>query len=391
MRSFLTVCGASALAVLIFVAGWGIGSGRISLSTIRTLNANIAGPDYDEVNELYKALSANYDGKLTSQQLTEGILKGLASAPGDPYTEYFTAQDAEDFTASLNGTITGIGAQLGKNADGNIEVIAPIDGSPAAAAGLRPRDVIAKVGNDSTAGWSVDEAVTKIRGDKGTKVILTIVRGSDSPFLVTLTRDTITVPSVESEVLTGNIGYIRISQFAESTGTLAQAAAQKMVKAGVKGIILDLRDNGGGYVDAAKVVASLWLPKGTLIYQEKRQDGTVVDTGYASGDNPLLHYKTVVLINGGTASASEIVTGALHDNKAATVIGETSYGKGVVQNVISLSGGAELKVTVASWYRPNGKNINKKGIDPDKTVPLSLDDYKANRDPQKDAAIKTLQ
>lgn len=384
------VAGGLALASLVFTAGWGIGSGRITIGSIETLSPAPSSIDYSKVDEVYKTLVKNFDGDLTSEQLTDGMMKGLAEATNDPYTEYFNAKDAEAFNSSLNGTITGIGAQLGKTSDGNIEIISPVDGSPALHAGLKSHDIIAEVNKESTAGWSVDKAVSKIRGDKGTSVTLTVIRDGQQPFSVAITRDIITVPSVESEILPGNIGYLRISQFANNTGSLARQEAEKLTNAKVKGIILDLRDNGGGYVNASSEVASLWLDKGSLIYTEKRKNGDVLATGYASGDNILKGYKTIVLINGGSASASEILAGALMDNKSAVTLGEKSYGKGVVQNVIQLGGGAELKVTIASWYRPNGQSIDKKGISPDKAAPLDINGLKAGQDSQKNAAINEL-
>ena len=205
-----------------------------------------------------------------------------------------------------------------------------------------------------------------------------------------ITRDDIIVPSVSSKILSGNIGYMQINQFSDDTSNLAQQAAQKFQQAHVKGVILDLRGNPGGLVDAAVNVSSLWLPEGKTIMQQK--SGNIVTQTYNSSGNDLLKgIPTVVLINAGSASAAEITTGALHDNNAAYVIGTKSYGKGVVQQVDNLAGGAELKVTVASWYRPNGQDINHKGITPDNTVNISDAQIKASQDPQEDVAIQYLE
>lgn len=391
LKKFYKIAGVSFVAILLFLSGWAIGNGRITLSSVKNLNNNVSSaPDYSEVTEAYNLLRTKYDGTLTEEQLVNGMMSGLAQSTGDPYTEFFSGKEATEFNEQLSGKIIGIGAQLGKSDDGYIEVIAPISGSPAEKAGIRSKDIIAAVNGDSTAGWQVDKAVSKIRGDKGTTVELTVIRGeAQEPLKISIVRDEITVPSVESEILPGNIGYMKINQFSENTASLSKEAAKKFTDAKVDKIILDVRDNPGGYVDQAVDVASLWLPKNKLILQEKR-GGKVISSEYSTGVNPLQGIDTVVLINGGSASASEIVAGALKDNSAAAIVGEKSYGKGSVQEPINLDNGALLKVTIAKWYRPNGKNINKVGITPDKTVEMTQEDYTANRDPQKDAAITEL-
>jgi carboxyl-terminal processing protease len=205
----------------------------------------------------------------------------------------------------------------------------------------------------------------------------------------TLTRADIKVPSVKSEILDGNIGYMQITQFSDDTATLAQQAAANFKDKQVKGVILDMRGNPGGLLDGAVEVSSLWLPSDKTVLQEKR-GGQVVHTYKSNGNNVLQGMPTVVLINDGSASAAEITAGALHDNKVATLMGIKSFGKGSVQQVQPLSSGAEMKVTIARWYRPNGQNIDKKGIKPDKEVKLSNDDFTHGRDPQKDAALNAL-
>lgn len=379
--------GAGALvALFIFTLGVNVGNGQISFGQTAGSTGLPASLNYASVNEVYNALKANYDGKLTESQVLDGIKKGLAESTNDPYTEYFNAKDAEALNKELDGSFSGIGAQLGQDSDKNLEVIAPIDGAPAAKAGLKAHDIITSIDNESTSGMSVDTAVSKIRGKKGSTVTLQVLRDKTQNLTFNITRDDITVPSVTSTILDGNIGYMTISQFTENTSDLATKAAQDFKDKNVKGVILDLRDNPGGLLDAAVDVSSLWLPQGQTVLQEKRGN-TVVDTYKASGTDILKGIPTTVLINGGSASASEITAGALHDNGAAQLIGEKSYGKGVVQQIVNLSAGAELKVTIASWYRPNGQNINKKGINPDQEVKLSDNDAKAGNDTQKTAAI----
>lgn len=381
------------VVVLVFVLGINVGSGRISirrggLGPTSSNNGLPADLDYAQVEQLYDALKSNYDGKLTQDDLLNGLKSGLAAAAGDPYTEYLNKKDAQDFDNQLSGTFSGIGAELGKQ-NNAIVVISPIAGFPAQKAGLRPQDVIIKINGETAYNLSVSQAVSKIRGDKGTKVKLTIVRGGAEELDFEITRDSITIPSVSSEILNGNIGYMKVSRYGEDTAELARQSALKFKAAGVRGVILDVRSNPGGLLDAAVDVSSLWLPSGKLILQEKR-DGQVVKEYKASGRLVLEGVPTVILVDEGSASASEITAGALHDNGAARLIGKKTFGKGSVQQLESLVGGGILKVTIARWYTPAGKNIDKEGIEPDQLVNRTDADYSAGKDPQKDAALAWL-
>lgn len=282
-----------------------------------------------------------------------------------------------------------MGAELGTNPQGDLIVVAPIDGFPAAKAGLRPQDVIVAIDDKPTTGMTVEEAVTNIRGKKGTDVTLRIIRDKKEDLTFKITRDDIKIKSVKWQAMDNGIGYMEINQFSEDTADLARQAAQEFKSKGVKGVVLDLRGNPGGLVTAATSVSSLWLPEGKTILQERRGK-TAVSTDLANGNALLKGVPTVVLIDAGSASASEITAGALKDNGAATILGVKSFGKGSVQQILGLPGNTELKVTIARWYRPNGENIDKKGIEPDKEVKMTDDDYKNGRDPQKDAAIELL-
>jgi len=378
--------------LLVFLAGVAVGNGRLRARTVDSNGKVLGLPtqlDYNSVSSIYALLKSSFDGNLDPAKLEDGLKSGLVSATGDPYTDYFNAKDAKAFNDELSGTFTGIGAELGADSQNHIVIMSPLSGYPADKAGLKPKDIIAAVNGQSTNGMSVDAVVNKIRGPANTSVTLTIVRGSGNPFDIKITRAQISVPSVESHI-DGNIGYIKINQFSSDTADLAQAAAQNFKNSGVKGVVLDLRGNPGGYLDAAVDVSSLWLDKGKTVVSE-RKAGKTIDTNYATGSNPLLGMPTVVLIDGGSASASEITAGALHDNGAATLVGDKSFGKGSVQQVINLKDGSELKVTVAHWYTPAGKNIDKQGIVPD--VPVSITDaqVKAGQDPQKDKAYQILQ
>ncbi len=378
------------LACLIFVVGWLGGSGRIDLSkNNKSTSKNVpADLNYSSVENVYDELRANYDGKLDETKLMDGLKKGLVEASGDPYTEYMPPADAKEFNGQLSGTFEGIGALLGKNENGNVIIISPIDGFPAKKAGIQPRDVIVEINGEDALSLTTDQAVEKIRGPKGTTVKLRIIRDGKEDLKFDIVREEINIPSVENKILDGNIGYIKISRFGDDTTQLTREAAEKFTTAGVKKVVLDLRGNPGGYLESAVDVSSLWLDNKTVL-QEKR-DGVVIKTYKSRGESPLAGLTTVVLIDEGSASASEITAGALHDNKAATLLGTKSFGKGSVQQPQTLSNGALLKVTIARWFTPNGKNIDKEGIKPDQTVERTEADFEAGRDPQLDAAVQKL-
>jgi carboxyl-terminal processing protease len=384
---------ASLLAViLIFSSGVAVGKGSLHPRNVDSNGKETSLPsqlDYSSVNKIYDLLKKDYDGKLDQSKLIDGLKSGLVDATGDPYTNYFNSKEAKEFNDELSGSFTGIGAELGTDNENHILIISPLSGYPAQQAGLQSKDIIAAVDKQPTNGMSVDSVVKKIRGQENTKVTLTIVRAGSNPFDVTITRTKITVASVESHV-DGNIGYIKINQFGADTAELAQKAAQDFKAQGVKAVVLDLRGDPGGYLDAAIDISSMWLDKGKTVVSE-RKGGVTENTDYAKGNPILKGIPTVVLIDGGSASASEITAGALRDNNAATLVGDKSFGKGSVQQVINLNGGGELKVTTAHWYTPAGKNINKQGISPDVAVQRTEADVKSGADPQKDKAYQLVQ
>jgi len=375
----------------IFSAGLLIGNGTWRINFMRPVTANRGLParlDYSSVNDVYQALKRKYDGKLDEQKLLTGMKKGMVEAAGDPYTAYFDVDGAKAFNEQLSGSFSGIGAELGKQGN-DIVIISPIAGFPAEKAGLKSKDVLISIDGQDATGLSVDEAVKRIRGEKGTSVKLVVIRDGSQRLEFTIVRDTITIPSVQSKILDGNIGYIQISRFSEDTSGLVDAAAKDFKSKNVKGIVLDMRNNPGGYLNAAVNVSSEWLKSGQIILQEKR-DGVVTQSYAAQGTGQLFGTPTAVLINEGSASASEITAGALKDNKAATVIGTKSFGKGSVQEITNFSAGDFLKVTVARWYTPAGKNIDKEGIEPDIKVELTDVNIKAGVDTQLDAAKQQL-
>ncbi len=338
--------------------------------------------DLASTQDVYRALTANFDGDLDKQKLIDGASKGVVAAAGDDYTVYMNRKEAEDFNKELTGNIGGgIGAEIGSR-NNRPTVIRTLPDTPAQKAGVQAGDAIVAVNDEASEAWSVSDTVDKIRGEVGTTVKLTILR-DNQPKEITITREKITSPSVDSEVVDG-IGIITMRRFDDTTTDLARKAALEFKQQNVKGVVLDLRGNGGGLLSAAQSVSGLWLRDKVVVSERTR--GKTTDE-LKSGGNPVLEgVATVVLTNGSSASASEIVAGALQDHGAATLIGEKTFGKGSVQKLINMDNGAVLKVTIAKWYTPKGKNINKEGISPDKKVDLTAADVNAGKDPQLDAA-----
>jgi carboxyl-terminal processing protease len=391
IMSGLRMGGAIAVLAGVLFLGIGIGNGTVVFGEDaiyrKSLQASSGDLSYDGLDELYGSLKNGFDGQLDTAKLEDGLKEGLVKAAGDPYTEYLSEEENKEFNEQLSGSFEGIGAELNK--DGNtIVIIAPIEGFPADRAGLKAKDIISKINDESAYDISTTEAVKRIRGQKGTTVKLDIIRDG-RPLHFEIVREQISTPSVKWEVNADNIGVISISRYGEDTAPLSRQAAEELKAKNVRGVVLDLRGNPGGLVNAAVSLSSLWLPSGKTILQEKR-DGKVVKTYDATGRAVLEGVPTVVLVDEGSASASEITAGALKDNGAATITGTTSYGKGSVQELRPLRDGGVLKVTIARWYTPAGRNIDKEGIEPDQKVEITEADVAAQRDPQKEAAVTKL-
>lgn len=341
-------------------------------------------PDWSALDEVYSSLKANYDGDLDETELIEGAKAGLVDSLGDKYTVYMTADEASDFNKSLHGEVgSGVGLVMAER-DGYVRVIRTLPDNPAREAGILSGDILYKVDEEEVYDLDPDEISEKVRGEPGSKVKITVVRdGEEKTF--DLTREEIN--NVSAEVTyDGDIAYILTTRFDNDTGTKIQEFAKDFKKKGIKKVILDLRDNGGGYVSAAKDLVSLWVD-GKQVTTQKSKSGE--DVTYADhGKDILKDMGTVVLVNGNTASASEIVAGALQDYDKATILGTKTYGKGVVQSLLNLSNGSLLKVTSAHWYTPNGNTINKTGITPDKEVEITYDEINSGKDPQLEAAKK---
>lgn len=343
--------------------------------------------DTSSLQQTYDALRTNFDGDIDADKLIEGANRGMVDSLGDQYTVYMNAQESTQFDNSLTGNIGGgIGIEVGIRNEVPT-VVRVLKDNPAEKAGLAVGDIITKVNDDATTKKTLDEVVGKIRGEAGTSVKITVARaGGEKVF--SITRETVNNPSAYGEVK-GKTGIMTISRFDDQTGSLARAVAQEFKAKGVKSIVLDLRGNGGGYVTAAQSVAGIWLDN-KLVVTEK--NGNVVADELKSTGTPILNgMPTVILVNESSASASEIVAGALRDHKVATLVGATTFGKGSVQKLMNLAGGATLKVTIARWYTPAGVNISEKGITPDQPVSRTIEDINANRDPQLEVALKAVQ
>lgn len=370
------------VAIVSFVAGArsdALFANVASVFGVRTSNKTI---DLSSVQKTYQELVANYDGKLDTQKLIYGANRGLVEAAGDPHTAYMDPDETKEFDKSLSGQIGGgIGAEIGLR-NNKPTIIKPLENSPAQKAGIKAGEAIVKVNDEASSDWSVEKVVSKIRGEVGTSVKLTLLSGGQTRE-VSVVRQNIVSPAVESEI-DGEIGILKVNRFGDDTVSLSRKYASEFVEKGVKKVILDLRNNPGGTVGAAQGLLGIWLDN--QIAMTERRSSEIVKTLRTTGTPILGNMKTVVLINGNSASASEITAGALREYGKATLVGQKSYGKGSVQIVLGLPGGSQMKVTEARWYTPKGKNIDKTGIEPDVKVDLSSDDVNNNVDPQMDKA-----
>lgn len=345
--------------------------------------------NWNRLDEIYRVIKRDYDGEIDEKGIIEGASRGLVSALGDEHTNYLSDNETKTFNEQLSGEIGGgIGAEIGMR-EGYATIINPLNNNPAQRAGLLPKDVILKVNDEDITGQALEVVISKIRGEVGTDVKLTIAREGDvSPRVVTVTRAIVDNPSVTYEIK-NDIGILNIIRFDNKSYTLASKAIYEMKQAGVKGLVVDLRNNTGGYLTSAQDLAGLWLDNQVVVI-EKKQGKTVDELRTSANRTELANFPTIVLINENSASASEILAGALKDYNQATIIGEKSYGKGSVQQLISLPGNGTLKLTVAHWFTPKGKTIDKQGIEPNIIVELKEDGFKPEIDPQMDRAIAEL-
>ncbi|MEX1112039.1 MAG: S41 family peptidase [Candidatus Andersenbacteria bacterium] len=334
----------------------------------------------------WDALHENYIGDLDDKDLFYGAVEGLVRATGDPYTVFSTPEDSKQFQETLNGKFSGVGVEIGTEANGLVTVHALLEGQPAQKAGILPNDVIIKVDDlEVNPHTPIDEVVQHIRGERGKGVTLTVVReGEAEPREITVVRDTIEIESVVSRVEEGNVGYIAIKSFGGETVQQFKQAARSLVSQNVSAIVIDVRNNPGGFLQTAVDISSTFLSPGTLVVSEKGRS----DTPYRTDDRPILqNLPIVVLINQGSASASEILAGALQEQVNATIVGTQSFGKGSVQELIPFKDGSSLRVTIAKWYTPEGRSIADEGIAPDIEVE---DDLETEEDEVLQRALEEL-
>ncbi|HUX35840.1 MAG TPA: S41 family peptidase [Candidatus Paceibacterota bacterium] len=347
--------------------------------------------DFGTFWQTWQIIGQNYlnASKIKSQDEVYGAIDGLVKSLNDPYSVFLPPQQNEKFQEDVQGNFGGIGVEIGMKKN-QLVVVAPLKDTPGMRAGLKPGDMILKINATSTDGLSIDEAVNLIRGPENTDVTLNIFRdGWDKPRDFKITRATIMVPTLDMTMESGNIAYIQLYQFNANASYLFSNAANKALSQGAKGIVLDLRNNPGGYLDVAVDLGGWFLPKQTLIVKEESGTGDTQSL-YAEGNGALKNIPVVVLINGGSASASEILAGALRDDRGVKLIGEKSFGKGTVQQLIPLRDGSTIKLTIAHWVLPSGKILENGGLDPDVEVKMTDDDIANKKDPQLDKALEVL-
>lgn len=383
------------LVAVSFGIGFYLGEGKADKEKIVALGDKVQTVDEDAFDfnvywEAWDSLRSDfvYRNKIKDKEMFYGSIKGLAAATKDPYTVFMTPDETKEFANDLAGTFEGIGAEVGMRND-IITIVAPLAGMPAEKAGLKAGDKVYTINGESALGLTVDEAVKKIRGPKGTIVTLTVIRDKETtPREIKIERGIIIVKSVELSFRPDGIALIKVSNFNNDTESLFKDAIVKINEKKPKGIILDLRNNPGGYLDTAVSMISEWVKEGPVVLE---QFGDGRRNEYVAKGNPHLDsYKTIVLVNGGSASASEIVAGALRDYNKATLVGENTYGKGSVQTIRDLSDGSSIKVTIATWMTPNGDFINEKGLLPQVEVKMTVSDVEKNKDPQLQKAVDLI-
>lgn len=392
------------IILLVFLLGWQLGhrdleiklsNYRPSVSVINKEPPKSINLDFKLFWDVWDLLSRSYLDKkaLDPQKLFYGAISGMVAAVGDPYTVFLPPEQQKYSQEELNGSFEGVGIQLGFNKDKRLTVIAPLLGTPAQKAGLKPEDLIIKIDGKETMNMTLPEAVSLIRGPKGTKIDLTILReGESDPKVFTLTRDSIIVKSVSISFkaisLKKKVAVIKLSRFGERTRDEWNESIGSILSEGSQGVVLDLRNNPGGFLDGAVFIASEFLDWGDVVLQENSKGEKTAFKVNRAGR--LINMPMIVLINKGSASASEIVAGALQDRKRAKLIGEKSFGKGTIQEAEDLAGGTGIHITVAKWLTPNGRWVNEsQGLDPDVKIEDEKED--ATKDPQLDKAIELLE
>jgi carboxyl-terminal processing protease len=400
-RDKIIAVGSITLFIGIFISGFFIGQRGIDSSENVAL-ANKALPDYvleedlDEADfrvfwDVWKLIDDNFPDstEVESQKRVYSATKGLVDSLGDHYSSFFDPEEADYFNQNLTGEFGGVGMEVGMREEG-IVVISPLKDSPAYKAGILASDFVLAVDEESILDMSIEEAVQLIRGEVGTEITLTIFReGADASEDILIVRDIIQVPTIETEIKDG-VFVISLFSFSENSPKLFREALQDFIDSKEQYLVLDLRGNPGGFLNAAQDMASWFLPEGKIVVTENYADGKEVSHRSKGYDVFNKNLRFVVLVNGGSASASEILAGALRDHGVVKIVGTQTFGKGSVQELIPVRGGGSLKITVAKWLTPDGLSISDSGLTPDFEVEITAEDIEADNDPQLDKAIEVV-
>lgn len=398
-KKYLNISIGIVVLAIIFVSGFWIGKSSVPESAVHDkifFNKELGKSELVDFNLFWQALKTLEEkyvdnDEIDYQEILYGAISGMTDSLNDEYTIFMKPEKTESFMESVAGneSFEGVGMEIAIKGK-ILTVVAPLEGTPAYQSGLKPGDKILKINDTFTDDLLLEEAVNLIRGEKGTQVILTISRKTfDKPREFIITRDVIEVPITRWELLEPDIAYIKIYHFTSNLPSKFEDVVSEILKSNAKKIILDLRNNPGGYLETAVDVAGWFIPKGSIVLKEEFKNGDVNE--YKSkGYKPLQNFPIVVLINKGSASASEILAGALHDIKGIKLIGETTFGKGSVQALETLKDGSSLKITVAKWLTPAGISIADEGLTPDIEIELTEEDYNADRDPQLNRALEIL-
>ena len=366
---------------LIMLCGTGVVSCGIRLSEDASSE--------EKLSVLKGLIDENYIGDVDEEALEEGIYKGYIQGLEDPYSVYYNEEETKDLYETTEGEYSGIGAVLSQDLESGVITLVQIyEGSPAAKAGLKDNDILTKVGDIEVTGMDLSEVVTYIKGEKGTDVDLTVLRGEDAEEItVTATRDTVEARTVKYEMLEGQTGYLSVSEFDSVTYAQYEEALNELTDQGMTGLIVDLRNNPGGNLNTVCEMLDLVLPKGTIVYTEDKDGKRETAT---SDDEHQINVPMVVLVNGNSASASEIYAGAVQDYGIGKIVGTQTYGKGVVQQIFDLGDGTSVKLTIAEYFTPNGRNIDGEGITPDVEVEYEADENNPEADNQLEKALEVM-
>lgn len=381
MRSKKSFLQGALFGALIVLSGTGIVSCGVRLSKDASSE--------EKVEALKKLIDEKYMGEVDEDALKEGLYKGYVQGLDDPYSVYYDEEETKELYETTEGEYSGIGAVLSQDLkSGVITLVQIYEDSPADKAGLKDEDILTKVGTLDVTGMDLSEVVTYIKGEKGTEVELTVLRGEDADEVtVTAVRDTVEAQTVEYEMLEDQIGYLAVSEFDSVTYGQYEEALEALLDQGMEGLVVDLRNNPGGNLNTVCDMLDLVLPEGTIVYMEDKEGKRQT---YSSDDAHQLDVPMAVLVNGNSASASEIYAGAIQDHEAGTIVGTQTYGKGVVQQIFDLGDGTSVKLTIAEYFTPKGRSINGEGVTPDLEVEYEPDEKDPEADNQLEAAAEAV-